>query len=775
MPAVRRYWVLAILSYISGYAGPALSQSSAPGAGPPGSNPNDSQKLEEVIVTATRRAERLQDVPLSVVAVSGDTLANREVLNLTDISYLAPSVTYSGVNPAGGGFTIRGVGIGNYSPAVEQSVAIVVDGIVMAIQGAGIGLLSDIERVEVLNGPQGTTFGKNASAGVINIITRAPSFDGFSVDAHAEYGQPTGSSFGHNGLSLVRSSVNIPMSSSVAATLSAFKGDDAGNMLNVTQGRNVNTQYQEGGRAKVLWKASDDFDLTVIGDYRDSQGDCCYSSFLHLNPGSLLSKAMVGTGVVPGPDNLQVALDGADYLDVIDRGVSAEANYRIKGYTWTSILGVRDYATSYNEDTDNTPLPLFSVNAVKEYVNNQITAETRVTSPSDQAFEFVSGLYFFKKHTYMQGAGYVIGTFGQPLPPGVLLAPEGQLDLDFTDQTEAVFGQGTYHVTDKLSLIAGLRYTHGQYYYQTTQIPIPGYPGLPPNFFFQVAGEPTASNVSWKYELQYTWSRNLMMYASATRGYKGPTPLLTAFGQGNQYGLSKPEIPTAYELGLKATLLDDRLIVDADVFDEKVQDFQTSVFDPTTTPPAFRVTNAGELDSRGVEVQVMAKPINRLSLSEAITYDDAYYGSFVGNACYVGQTAAQGCMPVPGTSSSVFNSTGYPIDGVSKWIFSSNADYSLPVWNKESLFFNVNYYARSESYSSDGNPIGNIPSYGLLGGRIGIGETGGRWLVSAYVRNLLDKNYGGMSNPLFGQPGEELMAHPRDAQRLVGLSFDVRL
>lgn len=772
--ADRNRWV-GVLCFAVGVialSGSALAQSNPDESARP--NEGRAWKLDEVVVTATRREERLQDVPLSVVAVSGDVLTNREVLNLSDISLVAPSLTYSGTNPAGGGFTDRGIGLGNFSPAVEQSMAVVVDGIVMAIQGAGIGLLSDIERIEVLNGPQGTTFGKNASAGVINIVTRRPSTRGFSSNFHLEYGYPTVGSISSNGLSVLRGSVNLPLSSTVAASISAFNSRDAGNIYNITQGRNVNTQYQRGARTKLLWSRSDDLDVLIIGDYRDSHGDCCYATFLHLNPGSLLSQAMAGTGVIAGPDNLRVALDGDDFIRVQDKGISAEADYRLAGYTLTAITGARGYNTSYNMDTDNTPLPLFSVNAVKYYADHQVTAEVRLASPTGGAFDFVSGLYFFRKHANIDGGGYVLGTFGRPLPPGILLAPGGEQSLNFTDRTEAVFGQGTYHVTAKLGLIGGARYTHGDYDYVTTQMAIPGYPGLPPNFFLQVAGKPSANNTSWKAGLQYTFSPDLMTYASATRGYKGPTPLLTALSQGSQYGLSKPEIPTNYELGVKSTLLNGRLVVNADVFDEKVRNFQTSVFDPTTTPPAFRVTNAGELDSKGVELQLYSRPLNRLSTSAALTYEDAYYGSFRGNACYPGQTVAQGCIPVPGTASSVFDSTGYPINGVSKWILSVNGDYSQPVSGKLAIFYNLNYYLRSRSASANANPIGEVPGYALFGAKLGVGDQTQSWALSLYARNLLDKNYGMRGNPLFGQPGEILLSHPRDGQRLIGLSLDAR-
>jgi len=772
---LKKEWCAAVLVAVRGLAASGVLFAQTAPATPNSAQSSGSPELNlnEVVVTATRRPQRLQDVPLSVTVVSGDVLNTREVLDVTDLPQVSPSLTYSGTNPAGGGFTDRGIGIGNFSPAVEQSMAVVVDGIVMAIQGAGIGLLSDIERIEVLNGPQGTTFGKNASAGVINIVTQRPSTSEFSANAHVEYGGPSDRSLSDNSLAVMRGSVNLPLSSTIAARLSGFDSRDSGNVYNVTQGKNVNSQYQQGGRANVLWKVTDNLDIDTIADYRYSHGDCCYSTFLHLDPGSLLSRAMTGTGVIPGQDNYEVALDGDDYIHVTDQGLSTQADYRIGGYTLTAIGGARSYNTAYNMDTDNTPLPLFSVNAVKYYYTDQSTGELRLTSPSGGIADFVAGLYFFKKHSVINGGSYVIGTFGEPLPPGVLLAPAGQLALNFSDRTEAAYGQTTFHVTSRLGLIGGLRYTHENYGYVTTQTAIPGYLGLPPNYFVQVAGQPTADNVSWRVGLQYTFSRDLMSYATVTRGYKGPTPLLTALSSGSQYGLSKPEIPTDYEVGVKSTWLRGRMVVNADVFDEVVQDFQTSVFDPTTNPPAFRVTNAGELDSKGVELQASALPFRGLSLSGGVTYDDAYYGSFTGNGCYAGQTVAEGCMPVPGTASSVFNSTGHPVDGVSKWVFSTNADYEQPVSEELALFYNVNYYYRGRTGSSNDDPIAEVPGYGSLGGKIGIGNIARNWLVSFYVRNALNEHPLLESNPLFGEPGEVLLYHPRDGERLIGLSIDV--
>ena len=242
------------LSAVSLSGGAAFAQSAAPA---------NAAQLDEVVVTATRREQRLQDVPVSVTAVSGEALEKTNFREVSDLQYVAPNVTFSSTNAVanGGGYQVRGVGTQTYNSGVEQTVGLVIDGVVIGLpRDPGATGFSDIERVEVLRGPQGTLFGKNASAGVIQLVSKNPRIGEFSGNLDASYGE--------RDEQIVRGALNVPLGSTAALRLAAFHNSQDGAIPYVLHGGHVGDRDNNGVRGKLLWEPTENLSLILTGDYQ---------------------------------------------------------------------------------------------------------------------------------------------------------------------------------------------------------------------------------------------------------------------------------------------------------------------------------------------------------------------------------------------------------------------------------------------------------------------------------------------------------------------------
>jgi iron complex outermembrane receptor protein len=350
--------------------------------------------LEEIVVTATRREERLQDVPISLSVASGEQLQATGFKDLTDIQYVLPGV-YFGESPNDQGFRLRGVGTaGGYSSASEQNVGLVIDGVVVPF-GNPIASLGDVERVEALKGPQGTQFGKNASSGVISVITPRPDLTKIEGEVFGSYGSLDERDL-HGG-------INLPISSTAAAEIYAFDRGYDGFIFNQIQHREWGGSRSDGVRGKLLWQPAGNFTAYLIADYSTISTDGpqqlwtlralspTYDPFFHSPFVNLAA-----LGVTPGANN-QISVD--DYSGngrVANYGTSLELDLDIGGYTLTSVSAYRGMLT-YSADfsIDATPLPRFEAQNMAGR-NRFISEEMRLTSPKGETLEYVAGAYLSK-------------------------------------------------------------------------------------------------------------------------------------------------------------------------------------------------------------------------------------------------------------------------------------------------------------------------------------------------------------------------------------------
>ncbi len=778
-PRPRPLWAERLLATSAGAvllfaAGGALAQDAAAPA-----------SVDEIVVTAQKRAENVQDVPLAITAARGETLAAMNITQPQQLSRIDPSVRFKqSLSSSASGLTIRGIGTSSFSAGIEQSISTVVDGVVLA-DPASLATLADIERVEILRGPQGMLFGKNASAGLVQFITNRPRLDENSGQLHLQ--------FGERGEQVLQAIGNVALGETAALRIVATHNQRDGLIRNVAKD-NAETDPQDISTLtlKFLWRPSDDLSVYFSADKTENDAFCCSSTWRKVTPGYAPAVVNAQYGIVAGPDNLKVAANGAFEGKSTAQGASLQVDYDLGALTLTSISAYRSVKRSGFYDGDLTTVSYIDVNGGAGKTD-WWSQELRLTSPIGERFDYVVGLY-----GYQSKASSLIRQRGQlswivPASNGVVVpvvpgAPLGTIfetttynDIDSTSL--AAFGQGVFHITPKLDLIAGLRVTRDEVSLDYSRSPTPGTVYIPGSTTVKLSQSIDNTNVSWRIGPRYNLSDDVMLYATVSRGYKGPgfSGLSAATTAADQR--VEPEIPTSYEAGIKAAFLDRRLIVNANVYATTVKDFQAQVSDLSSPTYSSRITNAGEIKTRGVEANLMARPASGLTLTAGVAYTRARYEDFNGVQCYFGQPkVAQGgpCTAPPANPTSLdgfFNAKGLPVAGVPEWVYGLGVVYERPVTPDLQGFVQANWNWQSEvNYAPNGDPGAIQKAYGLLGGRIGVSAPDKAWSLALYGTNLLDERYAAQitASPVTAlNPGGYIQYFSPDSVRRVGVSLDV--
>ncbi len=626
-------------------------------------------QVDEIVVTAQKREQNVQDVPVAVSVISGAALEKQGGINIENAQYLVPSLNFRKSGTAlNQSLYLRGVGTTTFSIGGEPSVGTVLDGVVLARSGEAFSDLVDIERIEVLRGPQGTLFGKNASAGVINIVSRRPSdtFGGFAEG---------GFFFGNGTEYRARGGLDAPLSDKVRSRFTGFYSNWDGNIVNETLGRRVNGYERYGVRGVIEARPSETVKLTLIGDWRKSNDDCCAEV--------IGAPARNADGTVFTTFNTRAATALPPLLGDKSRnvrqnlltqalekawGVSLQADVELDGPTVTSITSYRGYDSNEVRDGDFLSTPYVGIAQSHDFgpqTGKTFTQEIRITSPAKQLIEYVGGLYYYRAEQERTFTRSNIACSASTLPVQGLLTPcstaTGASTITFpigiarfgtTFKNMAAFGQATLNLSDTFRVIAGLRYTHDQlngFHIRTT--PVAGASnavfdqGVYNEYIRQIGlgatpaaaqtaavlasnGSPfrqkvTNNNLSGKVGVQYDVSDDVMAYATYSRGYKGPG--LNIFFNLNANGTPPlaAETGDSYEGGLKMRLFDGQVTLNVAEFYAKYNNFQANNPDFVLGQRVTRFTNAGTVSTRGIEVDMAYRPSNDFSLSGGLAYTDA--------------------------------------------------------------------------------------------------------------------------------------------------------
>jgi len=678
--------------------------------------------LEEVIVTAQKRSESSQDVPISIQAFGAESIEKLGATELFDLAASAPSLSIGGIPGSNTQSGLRGVVDFARNIGIDARMGVYIDGVYQGRSSTANQPLLGLESVEILRGPQGTLFGKNTVSGAINLNTRKASED-FIGELKAGIGNEgywTGSGY-----------LSGPLSETVFASIAYTKQERDGLFNNVVLGKEVGDWAQQGARAQLRFLPSDQLEMVFAADW-----------------GSSSSEAPVFTTAA------RPAFESGkdDELDEVDFwGTAFTVNYSTdSGYTVSSISAYRENEYYLYGDEDFTPA-VDAFQTTFDEDSDQFSQELRIVSPESEDFDWVAGLYYFES-SVATGRSLL---FGAPVLPSQALSGTITIPSVVDVTSYAAYVQGNYRFADKWELTAGLRYTDEEKDFDFNQVNAPSDPatgavvlelglGLPAaTAAFLASQAPGAlfnafnlsyqdkysdSHVSPTIGLNYKLSDSVMYYAKYSRGYQSGgfngdfNPYLPAIQFDSEY-------VDAFEVGVKSTSADGKLRVNADVFVQKFSDFQLFQSVPVGNTNVQIVSNAGEATSQGVEVETVWLPTDSLQLTVNATYLDATYDKFENPISAVDPSQPKD-----------FN--GNDLNYAPKTKLYAGLQYAQPVGSAGELIFNLDYTYQDDLYTNNTNTdIVLVPSYDLWNARVSYTPTNNQWQVSAWVRNLTDEEY----------------------------------
>jgi iron complex outermembrane receptor protein len=682
------------------------------------------QPLEEVIVTAQKRAESLQNVPISVAVISGAELAARNKTQIADLTRFVPGFTFAdNTSDAGRNILVRGVGTNSFSRSVDLSVGTVVDNVVSGSLSGSVLDFSDVERVEVLRGPQGMLFGKNASAGLLNIYSRSPT---------EELSTGFGASYGSENLVNLNGYLSGPLiEDSVLGRLSLYSNTSDPILENLYPGGDdFNDRNEWGGRTKLRWLVTDALDAQFNYTHSERDHTCCVAALRSVIPGSIVEEL----GGPVGPKNDKVKDNDTSKGDTKVDIYSVEANYTLGDYLLTSISSYTNeniYGAARADDYTRTALPANDSNEKYE----QYTQELRITSPADRTVAYVAGLYYFEKQIDQHFVRYIdlYGIGFTPVPDSGALSTV--MEAYTTNESLAAFGQLTWNIAAHSRLSLGARYNDDEITQDQTVGALPGtLPEAPPGY---INAQTSDQALSWRVIGEQDIAAEAMAYASIARGYKGPGSNSLPSGPSSGNVFVDPEIPTNYEMGVKSQWWDNRLRVNGAVYYTQFKDFQASAQVAGAFPPLFYVTNAGELETQGVELEVDAQLTDNLSFQGSLAYTDAIFSDWEDAPCYARQTPAEGCIDEGQDLS------GADMPNSPDWAIYLSPSYYIPVPSMPfDGFVTASYFWRDEvQFDTANNPLLTGDPYGTFDLYTGIAARDGRYRVQFYIQNVFDEFY----------------------------------
>jgi len=713
--------------------------------------------VEEIKVTARRRSERLQKVPVAVTVLSGTALKAANLNTLQDILATVPSADFrtSSSNKDRTIF-IRGLGTISTSPGVEPDVSTVIDGVVLARAGQATVEIPGVDQIEILRGPQGTLFGKNASAGVVNITTRQPTPD-FHAWANAGY-------FGGGDEYRLEGGVSGTIAPNLTGVLSLLDGSFNGNVHDAYDNKTVNGFLRSGFRAKLQWQPSDDLKATLEFDYLKSHDTVPNGVFVAtsqeayptdiIKPNLGLASNLARSGIIPSLSNTTVNSNETSGANDDNGGIALTVEKGLGDLTLTSITSYRIWHNTQRQDYDAGSLLTASLPQIQDrgdLLFNQVTEETRLASPKGGFLDWQAGMYYMlavdneqydrQLDAYSKTGPVFNRGLAQYGTDGNDLAIFGEANLNFTDTFRGILGLRL--VKDDLS------YTFGRL--SSSHVSVTG---IAPKFSSEGSNEVAA--YSDRAGLQYDLLPDVMAYATYSRGYKGPAYNVFFNMTALQTNPLKPETSNAYEVGLKSRLLADRLVVNLDGFIEDFQNYQANFPDEVAGAIVTRLINAGSVSSKGMEGDITARPIPPLNLTGLFAYTQARVDSFL-------------CPPTLGPGSSC-NINGEPLPFSPKWKFDGRASYDLSITDDYVVTLGTDYaWQSSTQYQLTETPQTIQPAYGIWNASIGLANLSQDWRITGLVKNITNQNYS--SYLAYGSIGGVERWVPRDYRRYFGIEL----
>jgi iron complex outermembrane recepter protein len=744
-------------------------------------------QVEEIIVTAQKVEENVQDVPIAITAVSGDALIESGTNNLEDLGQLVPSVTFrKGTTNANSAVILRGVGTVSFSIAAEPSVSTVVDGVVLSRSGQAFADLVEIDRLEVLRGPQGSLFGKNASAGLINIVSKggADSFEGeATLEAYEgdEY--------------RARATIAGPIADDLTFRVNGFFGSYAGNITNVAP--NQTRDEKINGYKRVGFRGLLDYDggparIKIIADYYEADDDCC-GEVTGVSRGAALDGELnLPGGVALGENQRFVSHNLVTQSQDRQWGITVNGDFDVlTSHVLSVIYGYRNWNNRELREGDFLPRAVVGTPELHDngfVETDQQSLEIRLASDQAKPFKYQIGGFYWKSENTQDFSRRTISCSASTAPVNPLSGLRPCLPFDGTNtvlagadsrslvdiENYALFGQATYDFNDKLGLTVGLRWTHDGIDFAHRRFPgrniVTNTPATGPGISANPAGGLTSSggngtvlstgsssndNISGKAVLTYKPTDDLMLYTSYTRGYKGPA--FNVFFNHTAPTNSVPideETSDSYEIGFKSQFADRRIQLNGALFQATYDGFQANNFIilPVVGGLVSNLTNAGTVRTQGVELDLLANPVAGLDLFANVAYADAKVRRF---------------NPNPLTNApDARNGTRLPLAPKWSWNIGASYESALNMLGAEAKIYLRTNYSYTGKQFSDLGQSGPLDSYGLWNASVGFSDADDSYRVTFMVRNITDESY-----VLLNTSAGQRLHIPRDADRYAGASI----
>lgn len=679
--------------------------------------------LEEVVVTATKTGETaLQRTPMAITAMSGDSIADAGIGNVRDLAPFVPNLQVA-ENTGQAQVYIRGVGTNQVTAGADPSSTVHVDGIYIARPASYFLSFLDVERIEVLRGPQGTLYGRNSVGGTINVISRKPDND-LQIGVRGEVG--------NYNRRQVEGYLSGPLvDDRVAASVSVMSSSRDPYRKNIVQGgKDIDDEDVVAARAQLRFTPNDSVDVVLRGDWLEDDSTIVGFQKL-LEPRGSLVDSVLG-------DFSRVALDAEQYSHRRIAGASIDATFYLSDYLQLrSLTGWRELDWDLAIDSDASDASLLQT--VMTSQQDQISTELNLSGDYDR-FRFVAGLYYFKEDDSqpIKVRSFAPGTESRSYP-------------EVDTESWAVFGQLTYDLTDSLSATLGLRYTEEEKHFAqnagTYTMATGALAGSP--VIYERVGRYSA--VTPKFGLEWRAAYNTFVYASATRGFKSGG--FVSSSRNPEQGFA-PEYLWSYEAGVKTDWLNNRLRVNTAAFYYSYDDLQVLFF---LSPGVTDTRNAATASIYGLELEVQAIPLPDLNVGFTLGLLNAEYDDFKS-------------APRRGNQS-VFDASGQKLNAAPRLAFSGHAEYEWPVFSQWSAFIRGEASFKDQQYFTPENvDLESQDAYWLLQGTVGLRDAHGRWTLSAWGRNLLDEDYvtttaSFAAGRVAGRPG---------APRTYGIGFSYR-
>jgi iron complex outermembrane receptor protein len=745
-----------------------------------------------IVVTARRRAETVQTVPLAVTVVGGAHIDAAGAFNVGRLTQLTPTLQFYSSNPRNTSVNIRGLGapLGLTNDGIEQGVGVYIDDVFYARAASSTFDFLDVSRIEVLRGPQGTLFGKNTTAGALNITTRAPTFE---PEARLE------ASAGNLGFVQVKGAVSGPLSDTLAVRLAGSFTQRDGTIYNVTQRQWVNSQDNKGARLQFLWRPSSNVEVTLAGDYNKQNPNCC-------------ALVYVRTGATQRPLNRQYAALAAaqnyavpstnpfDRLtdeDVLLRaknevgGVSLRAKIQTGLGTVTSITAWRYWDWDPSNDRDYLGLPITTKSNNPSH-QDQYTQELRLTGETGR-FNYTVGAFGFYQKIHTSGvqqqgpaaSRFLINpTNALSSDPSVLNGLTATNDITLKNTSAAIYGKFGYKFTDKLSIQPGVRLNYDKKDGIYNSVVTDGSGNL---VVFKVKPDGSSDNskreaaqlavlapqnfvanfsdwnLSGDVTLAWDPTSDVHVYGTYARSFKSGginlngvpanadgTPLL-------QFATVKPERVNHFELGIKTQFWGRKGTFNVAAFRTEINDYQAQVSNYSLGALRGYLANAEKVRTQGVEVDFALRPSERFSVYSNAAYTDAKYVRFKNAPCPPelsggsqpvdanGNLTSPPAAPgVSGVSPLSCDISGQVLPGVSKWSFSFGGEANLPIQafgGEGQVYFGVDGNYRSR-FSSNPTPSAYtwVDGYTLTNFRLGV-RRDAKFDIYGWVRNAFATKY----------------------------------